>query len=677
MNCRAFLDKDILILENTCIRRTFLWNTGQLIARTLEIPETHQVLQLANGEPDFLLPGMDAASCDNVATLAVVEHPATPRRGAFLEATIETRIDELEIRRQFRIFPDCPAISSLLFLRGRSSLTSWRGATGPQTGNQENIENVAALDVAPPPAPRNESLQFANPAHRRLRCVQFYDCTDRRNNLVREWDVVPYHAPLYLRGNLLLAVDVLDSFGFFLLREAPCSDRQLAPPAYDFMVARHHVAACGIGVEPGDLDPRRWTRCYGVTLGVGSGEISVQDALRNYQHCQRTLLPERDEMILVNTWGDRSQDASLSEAFVLKELEACARLGVSHLQLDDGWQKGQSSNSATAGGSLDKIWEQEDYWDVHPQRFPRGLAPVMEAARQRNIEICLWFNPSADQGYAAWRQDAETLSRLHRQHGIRIFKIDGVRLPSITADRNFRAMLEQVNTETHDQVVFNLDMTAGQRWGYHLGTEYGNIFVENRYTDWSNYYPHWTLRNLWQLARYVPPQKLQMEFLNLRRNPDKYSETDPLRPQNIPFDYAFALTLMAQPLAWFEAQNLPTEAFTALAPLIQCCRRELPAIHAGRIFPLGEEPSGISWTGFQSIATEQRGWLLVLREWNQRPNFALAMRGIAANQSVRVEKIIGVGPDTQTLRTDAESRLALSLPAPFSFALYRYTVTAG
>ena len=74
-------------------------------------------------------------------------------------------------------------------------------------------------------------------------------------------------------------------------------------------------------------------------------------------------------------------------------------------------------------------------------------------------------------------------------------------------------MFEAVRQATEDAVVFNLDLTAGQRYGYHYFNEYGNIFVENRYTDWSNYYPHWTLRNLWMLSRYVPPQNLQIEFM--------------------------------------------------------------------------------------------------------------------------------------------------------------------
>ena len=68
-------------------------------------------------------------------------------------------------------------------------------------------------------------------------------------------------------------------------------------------------------------------------------------------------------MVLVNTWGDRGQDTRIGADFVMRELDACAQLGATHLQLDDGWQQGQSSNSASAGGSLAGIWQgRNDYW---------------------------------------------------------------------------------------------------------------------------------------------------------------------------------------------------------------------------------------------------------------------------------------------------------------------------
>lgn len=66
--------------------------------------------------------------------------------------------------------------------------------------------------------------------------------------------------------------------------------------------------------------------------------------------------------------------------------------------------------------------------------------------------------------------------------------------------------------------------------------EYGNVFLENRYTDWQNYYPYWTLRNLWMLSKYVPAERLQIEFLNKWRNAGKYAG-DRFAPANYGFGY--------------------------------------------------------------------------------------------------------------------------------------------
>lgn len=98
--------------------------------------------------------------------------------------------------------------------------------------------------------------------------------------------------------------------------------------------------------------------------------------------------------------------------------------------------------------------------------------------------------------------------------------------------------------ETNHHVIFNLDATAGRRGGYHSMNEYGNIFLENRYTDWGNYYPYRTLRNLWQLSRYVPAEKMQVEFLNKWRNADKYADNDIFAPKSYSFDYLLALLLL-------------------------------------------------------------------------------------------------------------------------------------
>lgn len=164
-------------------------------------------------------------------------------------------------------------------------------------------------------------------------------------------------------------------------------------------------------------------------------------------------------------------------------------------------------------------------------------------------------------------KDAQAITELYRKYGIRVFKIDGVNIPTKRAEENLRCLFEKVWEDTNHAVVFNLDVTAGRRGGYHLFNEYGNIFLENRYTDWGNYYPYWTLRNLWMLSKYVPTEKLQIEFLNKWRNSDKYGD-DIFAPSHYSFDYLFAISMAGQPLAWMEAANLPEEAY-GLSSLVE------------------------------------------------------------------------------------------------------------
>ncbi|RYD68834.1 MAG: hypothetical protein EOP53_28180 [Sphingobacteriales bacterium] len=221
-----------------------------------------------------------------------------------------------------------------------------------------------------------------------------------------------------------------------------------------------------------------------------------------------------------------------------------------------------------------------------------------------------------------------------------------------------------------DSVVFNLDATAGRRMGYHYFNEYGNIFLENRYTDWGNYYPHWTLRNLWMLSKYIPARNLQIEFLNNFRNQNKYTDIDLLAPGKIPFEYTFALTMMAQPLAWMEATGLHASGFD-IAPVVKKYRTVQQDIHNGNIVPIGEEPTGFAWTGFQSIQMNL-GYFLILRENN--PNAVMKMKTyLPAGTKVKVIPVLGKGKAFKAV-TDAFGAMTFSLPQINSYVLYKYSI---
>ena len=259
-DCRAVLEGNTLILENSRIRRTFDWNHGHLVSREIADKAGGQTWTLAGTAPDCSFPGEAAEGTDG--ELRVTECPATPIRPAHLQADVTTRLGGLEVLRRFRIYPDCPAIACDFYLRGRPS-AAWGTAAAAETG-LANVESIAALYQGQGQAVVIDRLQLPQ-RHLRLECVQFFDVTDRRNTLVTTRAILPYRYEARLPGNLLLVRDALADRGLFILKEAPCSDAQLAWPGCDFISKIGEVQVVGVGLEPGDLDPgevdaRVWLR---------------------------------------------------------------------------------------------------------------------------------------------------------------------------------------------------------------------------------------------------------------------------------------------------------------------------------------------------------------------------------------------------------------------------------
>jgi hypothetical protein len=665
MNSHAELSNNILILENERIRREFRWNDGNLCSKLLLDQRSGKSWEFNTNVCDCSFPGEEGKATKG--QLTITEQPDRDSRPGYLKVEVTFRLNRLEVRRVFRLYENCPAIACDYYLRGQSQ-GLWR-AESVSLASQGNIEDPELLLAQSKPASILERLELDH-RHVTLQAVEFFEITDYRNNLLKINNLLPYIKPEYIAGNLLLAIDALNHGGFFILKESPSAEAQLAYPGFDFICHKDQIQLAGIGLDPVDLHPQQWTRAYGFVTGVASGtKDDLLLALRSYQDCIRRRHEAGDRMILLNTWGDRSQNGRIGEDFALAELQKAQGLGLTHFCLDDGWQQGLTPNSGLPGGTFKGIWDRPDYWQVNRDRFPHGLEPVVAKSKDTGVKMALWFNPSPDGDYAHWQNDADVLIAMYKKYGIRVFKIDGVNILNKAADRNMRALLDRVVEATDHRAIFNLDVTAGRRYGYHYFNEYGNLFLENRYSDWGNYYPHWTLRNLWMLSRYLPTQSLQIEFLNKWRNPEKYPPNDPLAPRHIPWAYCFAVTMMAQPLAWFEASHLPEEAFE-LQPILETYKRCQEQIHAGQIMPIGEEPTGASWTGFQSLG-QDHGFVLIFREKTPRASATMKLWNLAEGQDVHFKSLLGQGQDF-TATVDAGGSISFFLPQTISFALFEY-----
>ncbi len=512
---------------------------------------------------------------------------------------------------RFQIFPSARGVGILFNAGadgGAENLPKVDGEKASPTGIE--VDPTTKLTVA---GDTLEDIQLS-PKHLRFTQVTLRDQTDAHNQLVMEseWLLSPSEAPLKLAGNVFFVEDALTDAGLLFLKQAPLPHARPVKSEWDveILAGPRRVRFAGQGYPF-------------VLLAYSGGRLGRIEALQTYQRQLRRYEPQRDGMFLSNTWGDRSRDARINEAFMLKEVEAGARLGVDVIQIDDGWQKGRTANSAKGKGVWNSYWATDpDFWQPDAQRFPNGLAPVVKAARDKGMKFGLWYGPDSSNEASNWNRDADRILQLHQEHGIDYFKLDSVKAESIATERNLRRFWDRVLEKSEGRVVFDLDVTAEIRPGYFGAPDVGPVFVENRYTDFGNYWPHHTLRNLWQLSQYVDPLRLRMEFLNNTRSANKYPN-DPLAPGNYQPDYLFASVMCANPLGWFETSNLPEAYIASVSKLVKTWKRERSQWHSGKMIPIGAAPDGTSWTGFASVGSS--GYLLVFRELNDEPSWSTAM----------------------------------------------------
>jgi alpha-galactosidase len=452
--------------------------------------------------------------------------------------------------------------------------------------------------------------------------------------------------------------DTLTREGWVLLKPAPLPHARPVRQAVDLEVKPVEPGGFDLFLHEDDGYPFEVLPYTGGRLG----------RLRTLQQYQRRQLRRPIVRQLSNTWGDRHRDSRIRESFVLEEIEAGAKLGIDVVQIDDGWQKGVTSNSAEAqrrGGVWDGFYAFDaDFWAVDPERFPRGLEPIVDAARRHGMGLGLWFAPDSADDFANWQRDAEHVLRLYRDHSVEHIKIDSVKFATREGEANLRRFFDRVLDESDGRVVFDFDVTAGVRPGYFGLMDVGPLFVENRYTDWRRYWPHHTLRNLWKLAEWVDPLRLRMEWLNPRRNTEKYPQ-DPLAPARYSADHLFATVMFSNPLAWFEVSNLPDASIAEAAPLIEIWKRWRDRIFAGTIVPIGAAPDGVSWTGFASLGDEE-AVCLVFRELTDEPAHAFDLPGLP-DGDWRAEVLAtnaegcAVDVDAQRLNVEIDGRLRYAL----------------
>ena len=598
--CYASWDEQKLVIGNALVERQWQIRDGLLTSLSFQDRETGSEWLRGAGRQPAPHPGGALPAESRKVTFTSHAGKSTPVEEDSLTVEMTTTSATKTFRCRFQIFQKSRGVT--VWFNPETPLP-------PPTAAASSEKATTGIEVEPAGAEARKKAERFDaiedfvlaPQHLKFTQVELLDQTDNRSQLVFEKEWLPVQETIQVPGNIFHIEDTLTGRGLIFIKLAPLPAARPVKSEWDarFAARDRRLTFAGHGYPS-------------VVLAYSGGRAGRIAALQDYQRQLRTYEPQRDAMFLSNTWGDRSRDARINEKFLRQEIDAGAQLGVDVIQVDDGWQKGRSANSAAGKGAWGKFYAADpEFWSAHPERFPNGLKPLVEAARAKGMKFGLWFAPDSQDSMTNWDRDASRLIGLYRQDGIEYIKIDAVEMISQQAEINLKSFYTRVQRETDGRVVFDADATAGLRPTYFGTYNVGPIFLENRYTDFHNYWPHQTLRNLWQLAQYVDPLRLRMELLNNTRNLEKYAG-DPLAPARYAPDTLFATVMFANPLGWFEISNLPEDYVQRVSKLVAIWKKERTAIFSGNIIPIGSAPDGMTWTGFASVNEDRKSARVLL-----------------------------------------------------------------
>lgn len=313
-DCKIELKDDILSFRNSKIMIEFHWNNGDIIGHKITDLKTDHSWELT-GSSNEIIWAMDTLPpiSTNLKVFQVIDNTLFPDH---LVAEITSLYKDFGVRRTFRLYPGVGALAMNLSLNKTSNLFSDK--------NYRYDERI--------------SLPGRN---WKILSVEFLDKTDINNNLVVKRESLSFLKPLDLKGNVVIATDLLSNKRLFVIKESPLGESQLLFPGFDFQVRLGEITIKNLGALYPEMPNNQWIKCYGYVLGTGgNNELQTLLSIRDYMKSLRKYDAGRDEMVMMNTWGDRGQDGRIREDFVLREIHKGKELGITHLQLDDGWQQG-------------------------------------------------------------------------------------------------------------------------------------------------------------------------------------------------------------------------------------------------------------------------------------------------------------------------------------------------
>ena len=499
-----------------------------------------------------------------------------------------------------------------------------------------------------------EYLTRIKGAHWTVRSVKLRAFTDDSDVLAEEHWEPTFRTGLKhpVEGELFFLEDNESADALIILSEAP-----------DYIHSKLSITQGKPNFKPGEERGGGFISLENATNPVVLGfckQGECEALCRNYY---RHWNQRKELVTMSNTWGDAHGRDCVCHDFVMGEIDSAETLGVDIVQIDDGWQINGTVCTAPRNAEGFRDFSAEDTWEINTERFPQGLRVINDYAKEKNIRVGMWMVPYSWNEFECLERDIEVARRAYNEWGFRFFKLD---MYQVTSERGKQRLLEMLRAiyALGDDVSVQMDVTRHDRLNYLCGAEFGTIFAENRYTKLANYFPHRVLRHQWNIGRYLPLSRFQFELVNPDRVTENYNEGDPFVPSLYTMDYLFAAVMLSNPLFWMEMQFLSEQRQRELAPLMAVWKQHRGALVGADITPLGEKPSGRSWTGFACACDGKTKYLLVFREVNDRASYRFDVKDLGASSHVEV---LASNGQVETAVEDGSVRVTLDRERSYAF----------
>ena len=344
----------------------------------------------------------------------------------------------------------------------------------------------------------------------------------------------------------------------------------------------------------------------------------------------------------------------MKENEVLEEIDSVADLGLDALQIDDGWQVERMKPKR----------ENLREWRPRPDWYPQGWENVVARAKEKNVDLGIWF---------AARAPLEDLTWSFDQAGFETYKLDFANLSRYDGVESYLAKGRGLVAHSKHQAKVNWDVTENApRFGYFWARECGSIWLANRKPmrpDNVVPRPWLMLREAWELSRYMNSNKFELPIQNFRmvnqKVSDAHQHTD---------TYSVALGLSGVPVFFQTTRLLEQDQRAEIKAILKAYKEVRNELFDRYVFPIGSEPNNRSWAGFQWMDPQSdTGYLLVFRErLNEESSCAIPLRFLEAGAELRIDDLRS--GESFDLKLDQHRAATLTLAGSGDVKFLRYQI---